>query len=197
MGIYTWTDAIRKPLYIESKYDWSSKDKIKYGRFAKVICPDDTEIIESCYDGYGHFGGYDIYELVADWNKDTLSVDILKNDKPSIDNYCGLWSFEINALKKEGKTDKEIEFLDEEAKKNNYLRGLNNWNMRNNRLKDFISGLSDNEMFNKYGKDWKREIGIDIACDDEKNSSLMYPIKITSVKDTVKYKDLYPSYNTQ
>lgn len=29
-------------------------------------------ILEECYDGYGHFGGEDIYELVAKWNKDMI-----------------------------------------------------------------------------------------------------------------------------
>ncbi len=33
-----------------------------------VVCPDDTAIREDCYDGYGDFGGYDIYELVAQWH---------------------------------------------------------------------------------------------------------------------------------
>lgn len=30
-------------------------------------------IREHCYDGYGHFGGYDIYDLVADWNRKYLA----------------------------------------------------------------------------------------------------------------------------
>ena len=197
MGIFTWTDAIRKPTYIEKNYDWAAKDKIKYGSFAKVVCPDDTEIIEHCYDGYGHFGSYDIYELVADWNKDSISVDILNNDKPRVEEFGGLWSFEIDELKKQGKTDEEIDFLNKETKKKQYLRSLNDWNMRRNRILDFISGISEKELSKKYGREWKREIGIDIACEDDKNKSLLYPIKITASNIPVKYKDLYPSFNTQ
>ena len=30
-------------------------------------------IKETCYDGYGQFGGHDIYDLVADWNREYLS----------------------------------------------------------------------------------------------------------------------------
>lgn len=72
MGYYTWTDARKKPTPTKDGYDWLAKDKIPYGGYAKVVCPDDTEIIENYYDGYGMFGGYDIYDLVAEWNKDDL-----------------------------------------------------------------------------------------------------------------------------
>ena len=30
-------------------------------------------IVEHCYDGYGHFGRHDIFDLVADWNRKDLS----------------------------------------------------------------------------------------------------------------------------
>ena len=30
-------------------------------------------IKETCYDGYGNFGGKDAYDLVADWNREWLS----------------------------------------------------------------------------------------------------------------------------
>lgn len=35
-------------------------------------------------------------------------------------------------------------------------------------------------MLSTYGEDWKRFLGIDIACYDWKNASLKYPIKICS-----------------
>lgn len=33
-----------------------------------VLCPDGKKIKEENYNGYGDFGGQDIYALLADWN---------------------------------------------------------------------------------------------------------------------------------
>lgn len=41
-------------------------------------------------------------------------------------------------------------------------------------------------------RDWKRNLGIDIACYDDQNQALRYPIKITTRKDTP-YSELPPS----
>ena len=46
-------------------------------------------------------------------------------------------------------------------------------------------------MSQKYGKDWKRDIGIDIACYDEQNEDIPYPIKITS--KVMEYDSVSPS----
>lgn len=35
-------------------------------------------IYEPCYNGYGRFGGYDIYELIALWNKEMIPEIIEK-----------------------------------------------------------------------------------------------------------------------
>jgi hypothetical protein len=29
-------------------------------------------IYEDCYEGYGEFGGYDVYDLIAEWNKEMI-----------------------------------------------------------------------------------------------------------------------------
>ena len=68
------------------------------GQFSWLDCKDNTQILddvtrdvfvlvpaefggghikETCYDGYGHFGGLDIYDLVAEWNRE----DIASNPK--------------------------------------------------------------------------------------------------------------------
>ena len=74
-------------------------------------------ILETCYDGYGHFGYRDIYALVAEWNRPQLCTG---ND------------------------------------------------------------------------DIDRNVGIDIACYNEQNASLKYPIKITHDPNAV-YEDCKPS----
>ena len=38
-------------------------------------------IAEECYDGYGDFGGHDVYELVADWNRDFVPILLGYADK--------------------------------------------------------------------------------------------------------------------
>jgi hypothetical protein len=38
-------------------------------------------IKETCYDGYGHFGGHDIYDLVVDWNIPYIHEYIAEADK--------------------------------------------------------------------------------------------------------------------
>ena len=52
--------------------------------------------------------------------------------------------------------------------------------------------LSDAEMREKYSDDYKRIIGIDIACYDEQNASLPYPIKIVH-NGNIPYEQALPS----
>lgn len=33
-----------------------------------LIAPDNEKIYESCYEGYGVFGGHDVFALLAQWN---------------------------------------------------------------------------------------------------------------------------------
>ena len=74
MGIFTWTDATVKNPKQNKWGDYKDKDVVMYGEYAKLICPDDTEIETNHHDYYGIIGGHDIYDLVAEWNK----ADLLK-----------------------------------------------------------------------------------------------------------------------
>lgn len=136
-------------------------------------------IYEGCYDGYGHFGKYDIYALVAEWNRAYLSKDMLR-DKPKFENYGGLYDFEIRSLKQDGLSDDEIKQKDLEQRQHYYNAAVKRYEASIKRLEDYRGGKSDEEMGEKYGPDWKRQIGIDIACYDEQNASIPFPIKITT-----------------
>ena len=59
-----------------------------------------------------------------------------------------------------------------------FERAMNRYEYKTRRLYEFINHTPGEEMKERYGRDWKREIGIDIACLDEDNARLPYPIKI-------------------
>ena len=120
---------------------------------------------ETRYDGYGNFDGYDVYEEVAIWNRYEDIAHLIR--KPTLEGYGGV-----------------KEYYDSAVKRYNYSM---------KRFQDFASGaIDDDEMEAKYGDYWLREIGIDIACYDEQNAALPYPIKITHDKKAI-YEECEPS----
>jgi len=46
-----------------------------------VLCPDGTKIREDRYQGYGEFGGKDVYELFAQWNCPEKCIGDTKTDR--------------------------------------------------------------------------------------------------------------------
>ena len=91
-------------------------------------------IYESCYEGYGEFGGHDVYDLIVEWNKEMIP-EIIRRIKN------GTWHCSAD--------DGDIINLQ------NYYEG-----------KEIDCEL--------------RWLGIVMACYDEDNFALEYPIKITS-----------------
>ena len=102
-------------------------------------------IYESCYDGYGRFGRYDVYDLIPEWNKDMIP-EIIRRIK------AGNWKCRTN--------ENDITNLQ------NYYEG-----------KPITCEL--------------RWLGIVMACYDEDNFALEYPIKITTKE--MEYEDVEPS----
>ena len=166
MGYFTWTDARRHPRKRKSG-EYVAADRVGYGGYAKVVCPDNTEIIETYYEGYGDFDGHDIYDLVVDWNKNYLSDIFNKKSEDS-------WGYELKEL--------AIAFQSDDVLK----------------LREEIDRLIESGQYGSYFRnEWKRHIGIAIACDDEDNRNLPFPIKITTTKWHRKYDELVPSCNCQ
>lgn len=166
MGYFTWTDARREPIVLKNG-DFAVADKIGYGGYAKVVCPDNTEIIETYYDGYGEFNGHDIYDLVVDWNKAHLEEIFYK----MADDH---WGYHLKNLAVAFQNDDEYGMRVE--------------------IERLIAEELEPSWFRN---EWKRTIGITISCHDEDNYNLPFPIKITTTKWHKKYDELYPSCNCQ
>ena len=183
MGCFSWLDC-------------KTQEAVKIGkrRSVYVLIPKNFgggHIKESIYRGYGDFGGCDVYDLVAEWNKESLDLDNLNTTAlatPNEDDFGGLWAWEMLDLIKKGLTQDEVNKRDKEARHNNFLREAKRVEAQRQMVRDFCGGLSDDEMIDKYGEDYKREIGINLACYDEDNASLPYPIKIT-YDETAVYED--------
>lgn len=93
MGQFSWLDCKTKEQIVDD-----------FTRDVYVLVPDEFgggHIHESCYDGYGHFGGKDIYELVVDWNRGYIPTAIQHldadewvcvNGKEDIDNLMNFYN---------------------------------------------------------------------------------------------------------
>lgn len=117
MGQFSWLDCVTGEQVIDNRR-----------RNVYVLIPKrfgGGHIKEECYDGYGNFGGHDIYELVVDWNRAFL------------EEYHKDHSFECK------------------------------WLQNRSSVEDALANME------------KRDIGISLACYDDDNASLYYPIKIT------------------
>lgn len=177
MGVFSWLDCK------------NNRKAIKIGCDATVYVLVPAEfggghIAQYSYGGYGYFAGYDIYDLIADWNKNYITdelIDSLESLKqPKKEQFWGgLYDWDIEKLLAEGKTPEEIEAIKDKNRTKYYTAEVNRIERRINRLKDFRAGLDEEKMIDRYGEDYKREIGIDLACYDEDNRRIKYAIKIT------------------
>ena len=181
MGEFSWLDCQTKEQIINNKV-----------RDVFVLVPHEYgggHIKETRYNGYGDFGGYDIYELVADWNKKYINPEMSFTDTtiPNESQFAGLYDFQKETMRKDGISEDEIKRQDEEKRHTYYLQEVARVEHRKQMVRDFVK-LSDKKMIAKYGEEYKREIGILIACYDEDNAKIKYPIKITHDSETV-YED--------
>lgn len=149
--------------------DKNNKKSLKIGHKGYILTPDNQFIRtpEGGYKGYGEFFDnnkgkkVDVYELVVDWNRSHLS-EIIKNP---LRNTAFDTDFDMSlAVLAEKGDDVAEEFIENEVKAGRISKYL----------------LSD----------WKRSLGITIACYNEDNQRLPFPIKIVSCKNCGNYEDL-------
>lgn len=143
--------------------------RLKIGKSAYLLMPDGNHIYECGYDGYGHFGAYDVFEVMAEQNLEYLKgCDDLENYVEKPDNISCYGSAE------------------------SYERAVRRHNYKVSCLKDFVSGKSVHYMKEKYDRDWLREIGIDLYFGpDEYKNRLPFRIKVAS--KAVPYDSVGPS----
>ncbi len=135
-------------------------------------------IVGSEYRCDGIVGPMDVYELVAEMNRKYLSKDML-NTLPAKEEYCGLWGYEKEALRKKGFSEEEIIKADIEAQEKHYQNACDNWENALNMLMDYRAKKPKRYMVKTYGEEYLRDIGIAIASYDEQIEKLPYPMKLT------------------
>lgn len=184
MGYFSWKDC-------------KTNKAVKIGDTAYILVPAEftdvygNTIKTDSYNGYGSFGLYDAYDLVALWNRGKVSEANLE-PAPKIDEYSGLYEYQIEEMREAGKSEDEIKEANEATKKKYYDNAMGHRRYVVDRLNDFNAGKDEEYMIEKYGEDYLREIGIDIGCYDRQNAALPYPLKVTHDENAI-YEDCKPS----
>ena len=149
MGCFSWICADDDEPMVQGDEAWLLVPPKFEDKYGKAIH------IPS-YGGYGDVGEdaeYDCYDLLAEWNRDRLQDGMLML-KPAREDF-GSYS--------------DAEEL--------WMSNVKNWYLSRERMRDYQTGLPDEEMEEKYGKYWQREIGIDIGCYDYQMAKLPYQLK--------------------
>lgn len=158
MGYFSWMFA-----------DRNNERALKIGKKAYLLIPTEKDrYYEGIYDGYGNIGSLSVYEQVALWNREYLTIENL--EKPERERFGnGVYAQEA------------------------YEKSMKSYEQTCACLSDFVGCMSVSEMKEKYGKDYLRELGIEVACYDWQNEQLKYPIKICELKTSAKQYDILPA----
>lgn len=158
MGQFSWLDCITRKQIVDGRC------KKVYALVPKVFGGGHIE--EPCYDGYGHFGDKDIYDLVADWNREYLSKHPEHVFPFALHRKVWLAEYQKKCPEYKERVDVTVSekdwyplYADLTKSREEVVRF-----MKENHCSDY--------------PEW-RSIGIAIACYDEDNAALPYPIKIT------------------
>lgn len=167
MGQFSWLDCVTGKQIVDDKR-----------RDVYLLVPKEFgggHIKETCYDGYGHFGEYDVYDLVARWNREYLS------DNP---NYIFPYAFSraqyvMNYVKSNPDYSERIEL---QIRDKDWYEVYRDLSLSEEDVVARVKEIRNSDWFK-----W-RFIGIELACYDENNEALPFPIKITYDKNAV-YED--------
>lgn len=140
MGQFSWmySDTDRQVVDDKVKDTYLLVPKAFQHKYGKAI-------LETCYEGYGKFGGHDVYDLIPEWNREFIPEMLCRV-------LNGTWKCRVS--------ERDIENFQK------YYRGEK----------------IDCEL---------RWLGIMMACYDEDNFALKYPIKITEKE--MEYETAYAS----
>ena len=112
-------------------------------------------ITEYSYDGYGEFGGCDVYELIVDWNYKYLEIPNLKEP-----------------LREEFEPGGDGQMY--------YEGELAQYELICSIIADYQNGMKPRRLEKEYGSDWKQELGIYLLM-DENRACLKYDLKIVEL----------------
>lgn len=141
MGQFSWMFA-----------DTQNEEALCLDHICYVPMPNSEFLFEPGYEGYGEFGGHDIYDLVADWNREFLS----RNPEYLIPGHGSY-------LKDDGTI---VELKPKRVDEYKWYPAYSDLT------------LSREQVAEKSGIPEYRWIGIAIACGDDRNRKLPFPIKI-------------------
>lgn len=150
----------------------NKRGKLRYDGIGYIALPDGTFIKENSYFGYGIFGTTDAYDVVTILNRPYLK-DIFRDIKARKGEIFGESYIVPVAEAYQNQGEEAAQKVADEM-------------------------VKEGKIGQYFSKDWKRNIGIAIACDDDNNAALPYPLKITSTDHPGKpYEKLRPSRSTQ
>lgn len=162
MGCFSWMFA-----------DEQNQQNLCTGKRAYIFCPDNSIITEPAYDGVGIFGGKDIYELVADWNRKYLS------EHPDF----------MIPVGSDETYDPNLQIYISQRKKKisecPWYPFYANLSLTPNEVARKWAESANNQAGTEY-----RLIGIDIACYSSQNAALPFPIKVCKRKTGHTYATL-------
>lgn len=153
MGCFSWMFC-----------DKQNKKPLNIGDPGNILCPDGTLIHTDSYDGYGCFGpkdDVDVYDLVADWNRQYL----IEHPDFEIPQHGRRWDEKLRDwVYDPPKTVSDFE----------WWVPYSDPRMSHKDIETYMKET-------KGTKYWEyRWIGIAIACYENQNEALPFPIKIVS-----------------